>query len=128
MLAKKAAEALAGYEGPITVESFDPALIALVRRFGFRGPVGIITYRYDQPDWDGDLTSAQRGFLRHLLHWPWTRFSFISCYQKALDLPAVRFFRALGVPVTAWTIRSPEERRLATGADQIVFEGFDPGR
>lgn len=126
-LARKAAEALASYEGPVTVESFDPALIALVRRFGFKGPVGIITYGYDQPEWEKSLTPAQKSFLRHLLHWPWSRFSFISCHFEALNLPAVRFFRGLGLPVTAWTVRTPEQARLAAaGADQIVFEGFDP--
>lgn len=126
-LARRVADALAGYSGPVTVESFDPKLIQLIRRFGFKGPVGIITYRYDQPEWDGELTDGQRTVLRHLLHWPWTRFNFISCYQKALDLPAVRLFRGFGMPVTTWTIRTPEEWQLAApGADQIVFEGFDP--
>jgi glycerophosphoryl diester phosphodiesterase len=128
-LARKAAEAIAAYDGPMTVESFDPNLLVLVRKHGYSGPLGIITYRYDQPDWDGDLSNRDRMVLRHLLHWPWTRFSFISCFQQSLDLPAVRFFRSLGVPVTAWTIRTPEEQRLAaSGADQIVFEGFDPER
>jgi glycerophosphoryl diester phosphodiesterase len=126
-LARKAAEALAAYAGPVTVMSFDPKLLVLVRGHGYRGPLGIITYRYDQPDWDSSLSRRDRTVLRHLLHWPWTRFSFISCFHKSLDLPAVRFFRGLGMPVTAWTIRTPEERRLAAaGADQVVFEGFDP--
>jgi len=126
-LARKAAEALANYQGPVTVESFDPALIALIRQSGFKGPIGIITYGYDNPEWDKDLTSARKVMLRHLLHWPWSRFSFISCHFEALSLPAVRFFRSLGLPVTAWTVRSSAEaQRAAAGADQIVFEGFDP--
>lgn len=126
-LARQAAAALAGYDGPVTVESFDPKLIQLVRRFGFKGPIGIITQRYDQQDLEDDMSEGERTVLRHLLHWPWTRFNFISCYQRALDLPAVRLFRGLGMPVTTWTIRSPEERRAAAAhADQIVFEGFDP--
>jgi len=128
-LASKAAAALAAYKGPVTVESFDPHLIALVRRYGFAGPVGIITYGYDKPEWEDGVTPAQRFLLRHLLHAPYSRFTFISCYQEALDLPAVRFWRALGVPVTAWTVRSPDQARAAAGrADQIVFEGFDPDR
>lgn len=126
-LARKAAAAIAAYDGPVTVESFDPRLLVAIRKEGYRGPLGIITYRYDQPEWEKGITDGQRAVMRHLLHWPWTRFSFISCFQKALDLPAVKFFRSLGVPVTAWTIRTAEERRLAAvGADQIVFEGFDP--
>ena len=127
-LARTAAAAFADYAGPLTVESFDPQLLIAVRRHGYRGPIGIITthYRDDEPG----LSRGERRVLRHLLHWPSTRFDFISCFRGALDLPAVRFFRALGMPVTAWTIRSPEEARaaLAAGAGQIVFEGFDPGR
>ena len=126
-LARTAAEALATYKGPVTVESFDPKLIELVRKYGFAGPVGIITYGYDKPDWDKHIPSSQKVILRHLLHWPWSRFSFISCHFDALRLPAVRFFRGLGLPVTAWTIRDPQQaRRSAADADQIVFEGFDP--
>lgn len=128
-LAHHAADVLRHYSGPVTVESFDPDLLVAIRRAGYRGALGIITYRYDKPEREKDLSNAQRLVLRHLLHWPRSRFDFISCHYQALDLPAVRFFRALGVPVTAWTVRSPEDARLAArGADQIVFEGFDPKR
>jgi glycerophosphoryl diester phosphodiesterase len=126
-LARKAAQAIAAYDGPVTVMSFDPNLLILVRKHGYKGPLGIITYSYDQPDWDKQISRRDKAILRHLLHWPWTRFSFVSCFQKSLDLPMVRLCRAVGIPVTAWTIRTPEERRaVARGADQIVFEGFDP--
>jgi glycerophosphoryl diester phosphodiesterase len=126
-LARTATAALAGYEGPVTVESFDPYLLTAMRARGYRGPLGIITYDYRNPEWDKAIPQSQRRVLRHLLHWPWTRFDFISCQTLSLGLPAVRFFRALGVPVTAWTVKSPQDRRVAAaGADQIVFEGFDP--
>src|SRR5690606_866125 len=126
-LARTTAEALARYRGPLTVESFDPALLARIRHYGYEGPLGIVTDAYDATDEELALTAQEPFVLRHLLHWPWSRFSFISCSHKALDLPAVRLFRALGIPVTAWTVRSAEERRAVGGrADQIVFEGFDP--
>jgi glycerophosphoryl diester phosphodiesterase len=126
-LARKAAAAIKAYKGPMTVESFDPELLVLIRRYGYEGPLGIITYSYSKPDWDKGLTSGDRFALRHLLHWPRTRFSFISCHYDSLGLPAVRLFRALGVPVTAWTVRSADvQRQVKAGADQIVFEGFDP--
>lgn len=126
-LAKAAAAALRNYTGPVTVESFDPNLLVAIRREGYAGPLGIITYDYTNPEWDEDLTASERFVLRHLLHAPWSRFTFISCYQKSLELPAVRLSRALGIPVTAWTIRTPQEARAVKGhADQIVFEGFDP--
>ena len=126
-LARTAAAALRDYQGPVTVESFDPKLIALIRKHGFGGPVGIITEAYDKPASEKGLSAGQKVVLRHLLHWPWSRFDFISCDFEALRLPAVRLFRGLGVPVTAWPVREPAQARLAAaGADQIVFEGFDP--
>lgn len=128
-LAKIAADALATYSGPVTVESFDPRLIVLMREFGFSGPRGIITYDYDSEDYPPGLTEDERYVLRHLLHWHETRFDFISCDKEALSLPAITFWRALGKPVTAWTIRSKVEAEAARPyIDQIVFEGFDPDR
>jgi glycerophosphoryl diester phosphodiesterase len=126
-LATMVAAALSTYQGPNVIESFDPNLLVAMRRAGYTGQLGIITYRYDKRDWDTKLTPAGKFVLRHLLHWPRTRFDFISCQDTALDLPAVRLFRALGVPVTAWTVKSREqETRARTGADQIVFEDFVP--
>ena len=56
-----------------------------------------------------------------------SRFDFISCRDQSLDLPAVRLFRRIGVPVTAWTIKTPAAAMAVIGkADQIVFEGFEP--
>lgn len=126
-LAQHAAEAIAGYVGPLVVESFDPHLLIAIRRCGYRGRLGIISYRYDQPDWEKGMSAAEKVFLRHMLHYPWTRFDFMSLHEEALGLPAVRLFKAMGKRVTCWTIRSPEaaRRALAGGADQIVFEGFD---
>lgn len=127
LLARAAAEALKGYEGPVTIESFDPNLITLVRQFGFAGPRGIITYDYERKDWDDGLTEDQRFTLRHLLHWHETQFDFISCDKESLKMPAIQFWRALGKPVTGWTIRSAvEAAEAAPHIDQIVFEGFDP--
>lgn len=127
LLARSVAELLKTYDGPVTVESFDPNLLTAIRQFGFTGPRGIITYDYDRTDWQPELTEAQRYTLRNLLHWHETQFDFISCHQEALELPAIIFWRALGKPVTAWTIRSQAEADAAAPfIDQVVFEGFYP--
>ncbi|KKC38688.1 hypothetical protein WH87_07085 [Devosia epidermidihirudinis] len=127
LLARAVAEALKSYEGPVTIESFDPNLLTAIRQFGFAGPRGIITYDYEDANEDSHLTAEQRFTLRHLLHWHETQFDFISCDKNALNLPAISFWRVLGKPVTAWTIRSTEEAAKARDhVDQIVFEGFDP--
>ena len=127
LLARSVAEGLKAYDGPVTVESFDPNLLTSIRQFGFAGPRGIITYDYADANEDTQLTDEQRFTLRHLLHWHETQFDFISCAKDALELPAIKFWRALGKPVTAWTIRSKVEAEAARPhIDQIVFEGFDP--
>jgi glycerophosphoryl diester phosphodiesterase len=127
-LAASVAEALRAYSGPYTIESFDPKLLFAVRRAGVTGgPLGIITYGYDEPAWDGSMPSSTKFVLRHMLHWPWTRFDFISCRNASLELPSVRLFRVLGTPVTAWTITSARDAEAALKhCDQIVFEGFLP--
>jgi glycerophosphoryl diester phosphodiesterase len=127
LLARSVAELLKAYTGPVTIESFDPNLLTSIRQFGFAGPRGIITYDYADANEDTRLTEAQRFTLRHLLHWHETQFDFISCSKDALDLPAITFWRALGKPVTAWTIRSQAEADAARPfVNQLVFEGFDP--
>lgn len=125
-LAQAVARSLANYSGAVTLESFDPRLIALVRDFGFAGPRGIITYDYESADYPPGITDDERYVLRNLLHWQETKFDFISCAKNALEIPAITFWRALGKPVTAWTIRSADEAKAAGLADQIVFEGFNP--
>lgn len=126
-LADAVTDALRGYRGPYSIESFDPNLLIELRRRRLNAPLGIITYGYDEPSWEGQLSNGQRFVLRNLLHWPLTRFDFISCRDVALELPAVKLFRSLGVPVTSWTIVSEANADAALKhADQIVFEGFLP--
>lgn len=127
-LAQTVTGALETYSGPVVLESFDPSLLLALREAGFRGHLGIIvTERYDTED---GAASALKGFyLRHMMHWPRTRPSFISCHQNVPGLPMVRFWRAHGIPVTTWTVTSQAEAdRMAPHADQIVFEGFIPRR
>ena len=126
-LAAAVTRALATYRGKQVIESFDPKLLIAMRRAGYTGKLGIITYSWRINAWDRQIPAHQKFVLRHLLHWPLTRFAFISCHEKSLDLPAVRFCRALGLPVTSWTITSLEQARTVLArAEQIVFEGFEP--
>ncbi|MEQ1901741.1 MAG: glycerophosphodiester phosphodiesterase family protein [Devosia sp.] len=126
-LAFAVADELRRYNGPYVLESFDPRLIVALRRAGVTAPIGIVTYGYNEKGWDQDIGFVTAFVLRNLLHWPMTRFDFISCRDVSLSLPAVRLFRALGMPVTSWTIKSPEQAdRALLAADQIVFEDFEP--
>lgn len=126
-LARAAVESAKDYQGPLVFKSFDPTILSALRKAGYGGELGIITYEYRRPEWDGSLGATQRFVLRHLLHWPTSRFTFISCERTSLTLPMVRLCRALGMKVMSWTIKDKADVPQALRhADQIVFEGFDP--
>jgi glycerophosphoryl diester phosphodiesterase len=131
--ARRAAELLASYDGPVAVESFDPAPIEYLRSHGAslgisHIPLGIVAEAvYDESEWS-TLSPAQRQEMTHFLHYLRTRPDFLS--WNVADLPHVIPFLAragLRLPVTVWTVRSQEQlARAMIWADQIVFEGFAP--
>ncbi|WP_127089452.1 glycerophosphodiester phosphodiesterase family protein [Aquabacter cavernae] len=119
---------LADYAGPFALMSFDPDLIAHVRHTAPSILRGIVAEgRYDEREWP-DLSNRLRRSLPRLLHWPRTRFDFVAYRVRDLGDGTPRLMRRLGIPVFAWTVRTPEQRaRGATLADQIIFESFVPG-
>ncbi len=127
-LARVAVSALKDYAGPLVFKSFNPKLLGHVRAAGFTGPLGIIVDLVPAEEKHyASLTALQRFSLRHLLHYPKSKFDFISAHHKALRQPAIRLFRKLGFPVMTWTISSYEIERTTRGfADQIVFENYLP--
>jgi glycerophosphoryl diester phosphodiesterase len=132
-VAQRTAQALARYGGPVAIESFDPDQIAFLRaRAAALGiaqrPLGMVgEAQYSDDDWP-QLSSAQRAELTHFLHYRRTLPDFLS--WRVGDLPhAIPLLMrdALKLPVTAWTVRSPEmAARSKEWIDQIVFEGFTP--
>ena len=132
-LARRVAELVAAYDGPLALESFDPDPIAFLRAEGAalgvgHVPLGVVAQaRYDSDEWP-DLPEPRRAELEHWLHFSRTRPDFLSFNVD--DMPravAVLFREGLKRPVTVWTVRSAEQARAAARwADQIVFEGFAP--
>jgi len=108
---------LRSYEGPVAVMSFDHWLVEDCHRLAPDLILGLTA--------EGDDTShdAHRAIASAC------DVDFVS-YNLA-DLPCrfVSEFRAGGRPVISWTVRSPADAaKSAQYADQITFEGFDPGR
>lgn len=127
-VAMRAAEVLAAYDGPAALMSFDPELVAAVRRLAPHIPRGItMEHRYDDPEWNG-LAPATKFAWGNLLHFPRTRPDFIAHYVKELPATPVSLARrAFRLPVLTWTVRTPEDRATAARhADQMIFEGFVP--
>jgi glycerophosphoryl diester phosphodiesterase len=123
-LVAHAAKVLATYAGPVAVISFDPRMVIGLRRHAPRVVRGIDAERRFA---DGPLNAWQRCALAHLLHAPATRPDFVSYRVDDLPAPATSVARRLGLPVVAWTVRTPEQRqRAAAFADQMIFEGFRP--
>jgi hypothetical protein len=115
-------------KGPVTVESSIPSSSSSSGASGSGARIGIITYRYDKPDWDGDLTEGQRT---------------CAAAPAALAVDAVRLHllppegpRSAGGPPLPQSrpagdgVDSPDagggRPRGSRVRDQIVFEGFDP--
>ena len=124
-LTERVAEVLTAYAGPVAAMSFDPRIVAGLRRLAPDLTRGIVAQRaYVGPEWQY-LHEWQRLSMAHLLHAPMTRPDFVAYRVDDLPAPATRLARRLGKPVLTWTVRTPAQRRRAqTWADQMIFEGF----
>jgi glycerophosphoryl diester phosphodiesterase len=132
-LPRTVADALRAYRGAVYLESFDPAMMTHLRVHAAAMdishiPLGIVGEAdYTENDWQ-QLSPHQRREMTHFLHFPHTRPDFIS--WNVADLPhAIPFLarEGLRLPVTAWTIRNPDQVQQARQwADQIVFESYTP--
>jgi glycerophosphoryl diester phosphodiesterase len=127
-LAKRTAELLTGYSGPVAVMSFDPDPIEAVRHAAPRITRGITAERwYKHHEWDA-LTPAQKHSLAWLRHAPRSRPQFVAYGVRDLPAAAPLLARTLfGWPLLTWTVRSQADRDTAARyADQMIFEGFRP--
>ena len=118
----------AGYAGPLAFKSFDPEVIALLRKRGARQPLGIVAERR-YADFGWTFLGRERKFsLSNFLHFSDTQPDFLSFWFEDLPSAVPLLCRAgMGMPVMSWTIRTPGQRDQALRhADQIVFEGFAP--
>ena len=128
-LTRRTCELLLAYPGPVALKSFDPRVVAEVRRIAPALPRGFLGQaNYDHPDWAA-IDARETFALANLLHLDDMQPDFLS--WRVADLPHAAPFlwrRLGGGPVTAWTVRTAEDRRRAAEhADQMVFEGFVPG-
>ena len=117
------------YKGPIVLKSFDPALVAGIRRLGPEIPRGIVARNYSGDGWwTGKLSTLERFNLCHLLRCGPAHPNFISFNIK--DLPSAATWTAKNVfklPLFTWTVRTTAQRaKAARLADAAIFEGYEP--
>ncbi len=125
-LERATAQALAGYEGPLAVMSFDPKAVARMADLAPRVPRGLTTCGFTEADCP-ELSAEARDLLRDIAHFDRVGASFIS--HDATDLASARVaeLKGKGIPVLCWTICSPEQEEAARRvADNITFEGYLP--
>jgi len=128
-LVTRMAEVLASYRGPAVGMSFDPDQVLALRELMPELPRGIIAQRNYDDDYWKKLTLQQRRSMLHLRHAFHTRPHFVAFWVDQLPAPAPWIAsNVFGLPLLAWTVRTPEQRERATRyADQMIFEGFRPG-
>jgi glycerophosphoryl diester phosphodiesterase len=127
-LALRTAQVLKAYAGPVAAMSFDPALVAEVKRAAPNLTRGITAMgHYDDLEWAPLSKWSKRGWpllLPAIVHDP----HFVAYALRDLPAAAATLARTcLGKPLLAWVARSEADRRYASHlADQIIFEGFTP--
>jgi len=117
------ARALAGYDGPIAVMSFNPHSVAAFGDLAPAIPRGLTTSAYAIEDWPLSREMCDR--LRDIPDIGRTAARFISHEASDLARPRVQALRAQGLPVLCWTINSQAEEDAARPlCDNITFEGY----
>jgi glycerophosphoryl diester phosphodiesterase len=127
-IAARTVAVMRGYKGMFALMSFDPALVAEVRRLAPDMTRGIVSEsNYNDPYWNF-LTPAQRFSLTWMTHAPVSRPQFMAHNIDHLPALLPQMGRALfGIPILTWTVCSAAQRaRAARIADQMIFEGFRP--
>lgn len=121
VMAAAITNALSGYGGAVAVMTFDPDLLALLRRALPDTPLGILAG--GEPPSASVIARFGRDMMLHTMR---TKPDFVAYYATALPHPGPSRARRKR-PVLAWTVRSAAEaKRLSPHADQIIFEGFRP--
>ena len=110
-LSRAVRRALEGYEGPVSVMSFNPSV---PRWFALHAPDilrGLVVTEEGRPE---------RGRLKRRLSLLWSKADFLA--YDIRDLPSA-FAAASGLKVATWTVRSEAQRATAAAhADQIIYE------
>ena len=116
--------ALADYQGPVALMSFNPHAVAHLARLAPHLPRGLTTSGFDPIDWH-PLPRATCDALRAIPDYERTAASFISHKASDLDRMRVAELKAQGAAVLCWTVRSPEaEAKARKVAQNITFEGY----
>lgn len=117
------ADALAGYDGPVGVMSFNPHTVARMAELCPKIPRGLVTDAYLHTEQPFSAEICDR--LRDIPDFDRVGASFISHNVEDLDRPRVAALKQAGANVLCWTVRSPEaEAEARQVAQNVTFEGY----
>ncbi len=120
-LEARVAELLRRYEGPCAVISFDAAALGWFARHRRHIPRGLDAAGFADTDLEREPGLDWR--LSDLVAEAGADFLVLQLETAAGRLAAQ--YRAKGLPVVAWTVRSTEDAdRVAEHCDNFIFEGF----
>ena len=123
-LPEAAVAALAGYDGPVALMSFNPHSMAVCARLAPHLPRGLTTEAFPPEDWP-TVPEARLAEVRGIPDYARTGACFISHHWRDLGAPRVAELAAQGAAVLCWTIRSPEdEAESRKVAQNVTFEGY----
>jgi glycerophosphoryl diester phosphodiesterase len=121
-LEQRVHEVLIDHQGPVCVIGFNPYSHAW---FAERFPNvlrGLDSYSWDRAP---HMNDVQRKSFAHLEHVAIARPHFLALGLDMLPSARAAQHRAEGMPVIAWTVRSPEQwEAVREGCDNLIFEGF----
>jgi len=121
-LEQRVHEILIDHSGPVAVIGFNPYSHAW---FAERFPN--VLRGLDSYSWEGapHMSEAQRKSFANLEQVAIARPHFLALGLDMLPSARAAEYRAQGMPIIAWTVRSPEEwAAVREGCDNLVFEGF----
>ncbi len=118
--------AVAGYQGPLAVMSFNPHSVVRMAALCPGIARGLTTCAYEPEEWSW-VPERRRAELRAMTALDEAQAAFVS--HEAADLASGRLdpARSSGAAVLCWTIQSHSEETAARHhADNITFEGYLP--
>ncbi|PLR21783.1 glycerophosphodiester phosphodiesterase [Caulobacter zeae] len=123
-LEKKVSEILIDHNGPIAVIGFNPYSHAWFADHNPQVLRGLDSYSWNDEN-ARKLAPELRKSLAALEQVELARPDFLALGLDMLPSPRADVFRAKGMPIVAWTVRSPEQwDAVSDHCDNLIFEGF----
>lgn len=125
-LEQRVHEVIIDHNGPLALIGFNPYSHAWFAEHFPSVLRGLDSYSYADKA-AAKLAVEQRRSLAHLEHVSIAKPHFLALGLDMLPSAEAAKLRAHGMPVVAWTVRSPDDwARVTEACDNFIFEGFTP--